>query len=177
MSSCGSLILSWLGFLPSQFAMTVAVFVKFCLIKPAKPTQEDHSLEMWLREFAWSEDEVPTLIKERGNGCCLKSAPLFCFETAVKTFYWSALIYYYRQVSESQYSLKTAMQLFGLRNYELFHEELHDTKLIVAHNDEIVLLTFRGTSSLKNVLADLQISRIIPPPLRGHYMSRPRVHR
>eukprot|EP00210_Caulerpa_lentillifera_P008426 g8038.t1 len=177
MDSCESVVLSWLGLLPSQFAMTVAIFVKFCLMKPVKPTQEDYTLETWLREFAWSEDEVPTLIRDRGNGCCLKTAPLFCFETALKTFYWSALMYTIKQEADSQYSLQTAMRLYELEHYELFHEELHDTKLIVAYNDSVVLLAFRGTSSLKNVLADLQISRIIHPPIRGNYMSRPRVHR
>lgn len=97
-NSCASVVLSWLGFLPSQFATTIALFVKSYLIQPVKPSNEDRVLEMWLREFAWSEEEIPSFLEQRGNGCCLKSAPLFCFERSVKTFYWSAFIYDIQQV-------------------------------------------------------------------------------
>lgn len=69
------------------------------------------------------------------------------------------------------------MHFYDLTEYELFHESLHDTKLLVAWNHERVLLAFRGTSSLKNLLSDLRISRIPHPPIRGTFMSKPLVHK
>ena len=69
------------------------------------------------------------------------------------------------------------MHLYNLTDYELFHEGLHDTKLMVAWNEQTVLLAFRGTFSMKNVLADLRVARILHPPIRGHSMRRPMVHR
>ena len=214
MDSCASFVLSWLGFLPPQFAMTVIVCVKCYLFIPLKPANEDlilqaphlsarsHlifwitcAMQMWLREYSWSEEELPSMIAQRGNGCCIDTAPMFCFERAVKTLYWSTFIYYYKevcpfsvfrsthdaflflQVKDSKFSLKTAMQLYDLTDYELFHEGLHDTKLMIAWNQKMALLAFRGTSSLKNVFADLRVARILHPPIRGGFMSRPMVHR
>ena len=69
------------------------------------------------------------------------------------------------------------MHLYDLTDYELFHEKLHDTKLMIAWNKKMALLAFRGTSSLKNIFADLRIARILHPPIRGGFMSRPMVHR
>lgn len=44
-TSCASFVLSWLGFLPSQFSMTVVEVVKCYLFMPLKPTEEDFTLQ------------------------------------------------------------------------------------------------------------------------------------
>ena len=44
-----------------------------------------------------------------------------------------------------------------LHQYELFWEKSLDTKLIVAWSRTRILLSFRGTASLANVVADLQV--------------------
>lgn len=69
------------------------------------------------------------------------------------------------------------MHLYDLTDYELFHEHQHDTKLLVAWNSKMALLAFRGTSSLKNLLADLRVARTLHPPVRGAFMCKPMVHR
>ena len=128
--SCASFVLSWLGFLPPQFAMTVIVCVKCYLFIPLKPAEEDHVLQaplsaqmlsdlltarlvqMWLREYSWSEEELPSMIAQRGNGCCTDTAPMFCFERAVKTLYWSTFIYYYKEVHLLPHTSKNTPMLF-----------------------------------------------------------------
>jgi len=69
------------------------------------------------------------------------------------------------------------MKMYRFTEYELFHENTHDTKLMVSWNPSLIMVCFRGTYSLKNLIADLKVSRIIHPPVRGTYLSRPKVHR
>jgi hypothetical protein len=49
------------------------------------------------------------------------------------------------------------MPLYGLEHLEMLWEPLHDTKCLIAWNSSTILLTFRGTASLKNALADAQV--------------------
>lgn len=83
------------------------------------------------------------------------------------------------QVDDSAFSLSVAMGLYDLDNYELLHEKLHDTKVLVAWNQDMIVLSFRGTYSWANVLADLQIVRTAHPPKRGSFLmgTMPLVHR
>ncbi len=56
------------------------------------------------------------------------------------------------------------MELYGLTSFELLWERERDTKALMAWNDDTVVLAFRGTASLRNVLADVQarLSRVSP---------------
>ena len=54
--------------------------------------------------------------------------------------------------------MATAMSLYSLEHYELLWEPAEDTKCLMAWNRTVVVLAFRGTSSLSNVLADLQVA-------------------
>ena len=51
------------------------------------------------------------------------------------------------------------MELYGLTSFELLWERERDTKALVAWNDDTVVLAFRGTASLRNVIADIQACR------------------
>ena len=42
-------------------------------------------------------------------------------------------------------------------NFELFYEKSLDTKVLLAWSRETVVLAFRGTASLANLVADLQV--------------------
>ena len=53
--------------------------------------------------------------------------------------------------------LEVAMKLNGLEKSELFWEKALDTKMLVAWNDTCMVLVFRGTASVANALADLQV--------------------
>ena len=48
------------------------------------------------------------------------------------------------------------MKLYGLTAFELLWERERDTKALMAWNDDTLVLAFRGTASLRNVLADIQ---------------------
>ena len=48
------------------------------------------------------------------------------------------------------------MKLYNLTAFELLWERERDTKALLAWNDDTVVLAFRGTASLRNVLSDLQ---------------------
>ena len=54
-------------------------------------------------------------------------------------------------------SLDKAMNMFGLERSELFWEKARDTKLLMAWSNERIVLAFRGTASLSNVLSDVQV--------------------
>lgn len=54
------------------------------------------------------------------------------------------------------------MKLYNLTSFELLWERERDTKALMAWNDDTVVLAFRGTASLRNVLADIQV-RVLQP--------------
>ena len=59
-------------------------------------------LQAWLQELAWTEKEKPERLGTRNatlpDNEELRQAPMFCFETAIKMAYWSALVYDYKEV-------------------------------------------------------------------------------
>ena len=63
------------------------------------------------------------------------------------------------QVEKPDYDLETAMGLYGLTDFELMWERAMDTKCLMAWNSKthVGILAFRGTASMANVLADLQV--------------------
>ncbi|GMH46106.1 hypothetical protein BSKO_14070 [Bryopsis sp. KO-2023] len=175
-NSCASYTLGWFGFLPLQFVQSVMVAVCTLFFHPVKPNQ-DFNLNLWLQEFSWTERELCSKKKKRGNGMCEYSTPMFCFETAMKAYYWSEFVYDYREVEKSPFNLETAMELYKLNNYEMFLEPSHDTKVLLAWSNDTVLLAFRGTKTVKNVVADLKLLRKPHPPKRNGWWSRPMTHR
>ena len=61
------------------------------------------------------------------------------------------------QALESKVLLDTAMSLYNLEHSELYWEKAQDTKLLIAWNHDTIVIAFRGTSSMANALADLQV--------------------
>ena len=65
-----------------------------------------------------------------------------------------------------------ALQLFGLREYRLIFEPGTDSKALVAWNDTTILVSFRGTASMKTAKLDLEVSapaHILCIPSRGNW--------
>lgn len=58
--------------------------------------------------------------------------------------------------------METAMKLYDLEHYELLWEQAEDTKCLVGWSRTRVVVAFRGTASLSNVLADLQVTALLP---------------
>lgn len=54
-------------------------------------------------------------------------------------------------------TLETAMSLYGLTDSESFWEMKQDTRCLVSWGGRHVVVAFRGTASMKNALADLQV--------------------
>lgn len=53
--------------------------------------------------------------------------------------------------------METAMHLYDLQHYELLWEPAEDTKCLFSWSRTKIVVAFRGTASLSNVLADLQV--------------------
>ena len=81
-------------------------------VSPEHAWPEDHRLnsaclevQVWLQEFAWTEKDVPRKLKARAaklpGNAALASEPIFCFELAIRLFYWSCLVYTYEEVRSS----------------------------------------------------------------------------
>lgn len=116
--------------------------------------------------------------------------PLFCFEIAVKCFYFSNLIYYFtetgpgalteRDTGRGDASISKAFALFRLTEYKLFFDARTDIRVLVGWNirEGTILIAFRGTWGRTNVMTDLQFFRVAHPPTRGSPWrgTRPLVH-
>jgi hypothetical protein len=65
-------------------------------------------LQVWLQEFAWTEEERESQLRQRASSLRagsdahaaaeLAHEPLFCFETALKMFFWSNVVYDHLEV-------------------------------------------------------------------------------
>ena len=66
-------------------------------------------------------------------------------------------------------SLEEGFALYDppLEHFELFWEKSLDTKLLLAWNREVILLSFRGTASMSNVFADIQVRASTVSSCRG----------
>lgn len=62
----------------------------------------------------------------------------------------------------ADFSLEVAMGLYGLRHMEMIHELQRDTVALLGWGPNTVVLTFRGTTTLKNVFTDLQVQLCVP---------------
>lgn len=88
-------------------------------------------LQVWLQEFAWTEDDLPNKKEERSSSLPsgsdveqLNREPMWCFETAIKLMYWSFLCYDYEEnKTEAAYSVDTALSLYDLHSFEMLWEE------------------------------------------------------
>ncbi|KAL4429984.1 hypothetical protein ABPG77_004354 [Micractinium sp. CCAP 211/92] len=78
-------------------------------------------------------------------------------------------------------TLATAMALYGLSHHATLYGPQHDAKCLVGWSpaEAVIVICFRGTCSLTNVLNNMKVWRAPHPPLRGSYWtcSRPMVHR
>lgn len=61
------------------------------------------------------------------------------------------------QPRAEELSLDTAMRLYGLERMEVMWERRLDTMALIAWGNNRIVVVFRGTNSLKNVLADLEV--------------------
>lgn len=65
------------------------------------------------------------------------------------------------------YNLEVAMAFFQLEYAQLFWEHSLGTKVLVAWSRDTILLSFRGTATIRNALADLQVRLCLQPVERN----------
>ena len=75
-------------------------------------------VQVWLQEFAWTEEDKEEDMKSRSastgklsakDASSLQKQPMFCMETAVNMFYWSVLVYDHEEVMHQTDSLPSLM--------------------------------------------------------------------
>ncbi|GMH45328.1 hypothetical protein BSKO_13285 [Bryopsis sp. KO-2023] len=198
-NSCGTGVLMWFGILPCHFLMTVLSVVMLVLVMPVKPGRSVTLNLAPENPLVWREAAQPEaarnetsienggVVEEGGGGReAVVLQPPFCFEMAVKLWYWSLAVYGFDPATgrcfDPKYehmSLQVALAMFDLEEYEYIEEQVCDTKVMVAWNDHTILVCFRGTYSATNVWTDLQFWRTVHSPPRGNYLlrSRPLVHK
>ena len=58
---------------------------------------ESDDAQVWLQEFAWTQSKQVELLCARNENSDsnqeIGRQPMFCFDTAMKSFYWSGLVY------------------------------------------------------------------------------------
>ena len=62
--------------------------------------------------------------------------------------------------------LPTALSLYGLTDSELFWELQTDTRCLMGWSQEKIVVSFRGTASMKNAVADMQVIGRLPCALQ-----------
>jgi hypothetical protein len=69
------------------------------------------------------------------------------------------MMYDYEEAPKPRFRLEDAMGMYGLTDFELLWERASDTKALLAWGPDNMVLSFRGTASMANVLADLQVGQ------------------
>ncbi|KAK9790342.1 hypothetical protein WJX73_005473 [Symbiochloris irregularis] len=243
-NGCWVYVLNWLGFMPVQISATTFVTIQLFLFTPNKPG-EGPSLERWLQEPAWAEEDKPDKLAARlasaaspEDKAALHQLPMFCMETALKLHRWAELAYVdfgqkghgklannggdvikkttlqgvpsdadawsdeAAQTTSSQPSLEgdtaaprrrkaaklrlmspreklgNALRLLGLNDVESFWDPALDTRAVMGWAPGLVVLAFRGTSSMRNALSDLKVMQMDHPVMNeiGHLGLRVQVH-
>eukprot|EP00208_Stichococcus_sp_RCC1054_P005346 CAMPEP_0206142186 /NCGR_PEP_ID=MMETSP1473-20131121/15880_1 /ASSEMBLY_ACC=CAM_ASM_001109 /TAXON_ID=1461547 /ORGANISM="Stichococcus sp, Strain RCC1054" /LENGTH=1445 /DNA_ID=CAMNT_0053537075 /DNA_START=238 /DNA_END=4575 /DNA_ORIENTATION=- len=188
LDSCASYSETIVGLLPMQICLSVISIGGCFAYMPQSPGRVQPVLQIWLQTFAWSEEGKLRKMRHRARATRfapqLAAAPMFCFETAMAMFYWSALVYRYEseqvRANDGRYTLAAGMKVLNLDHFELLWEKREDTKVLMAWSPTRLVISFRGTASWANVWADLQTWMHEHPPRRGRgtffYGSRPCVH-
>eukprot|EP00892_Ulva_mutabilis_P004927 jgi/Ulvmu1/2806/UM142_0004.1 len=215
-TDCANFATTWLGNPPVAFIFTSLQLLAFYLSFPRRHDflETRRSVPpLLLQQFAWTEADVPrrraawqaalapALPASPAPGGELSAAdpraalsatsPLFCFETAIKLFFWSVLVYAYEEAGESGAAslaampapireilgeMDAAMRLFGLRKRRLFYDRACGTKALLAWSDSVILLTFRGSKERANFVQDARFLQTPHPPKRKFQGRTPRVH-
>lgn len=168
--TCAAYFVSWMGFTPAQLVLTAVSLAQAYLFTPRRPDSTS-VLQVWLQEFAWLEkdverkrcERVSSLPPDSFEGFCMDCEPLFCFELAVKLCYWAYLVYDNGEIPNSPFTPSTATKLFGLEHFDIVWEKKTNAKAVIGWNASTVVVAFRGTASVSNLLSDLQVWRVRHP--------------
>lgn len=82
-------------------------------------TLSSHS-QAWLQEFCWTEEEKPSRKELRSSSLrptskvrsAVDREPMFCFETAIKLYYFSHISYFFHQVLNTSSMLSIQYEVY-----------------------------------------------------------------
>ena len=166
--SCASFAMAAYGFLPAVAVLTGFTAVDSVMVLPVRPGAKV-TVRLSQDKLLWTEEQRDSKSVTDANE---DSTPAFCFETAVKLYYWCEVVYEYDDATGSAnppFSLDVALDLYGLENAEYLKEEALDSNALLAWNRRTIVLSFRGSYSATNLCADLKLWRAVHPPKRGNY--------
>lgn len=164
--SCADGIIVYFGLLPAQFLMTAQCVIN-CIITTPVVGDKYSAIDIDPNRFLWLESPITA---NNSTLDLIDHTPMFCFETALKTWYWSLGAYHYDverknfTASDQELSMDLALQMYDLTNHEYIVESDFDSHVLIAWSSQTVLVCFRGTSSFTNVVADTKVWRTIYPP-------------
>ena len=75
------------------------------------------------------------------------------------------------QAERTHLTVENGHKHFRTHSHELFWEHLHDTKCLMAWGDDAIVLAFRGTASMANAKADLQVGHKVLGRLHGAVLA------
>eukprot|EP00803_Ostreobium_quekettii_P010560 evm.model.scf_1177.1 EVM.evm.TU.scf_1177.1 scf_1177:22060-24549(-) len=176
--SCFSYVSTIFGYLPLQVGLNALTAINIVWYMPVRPQMENTFSQPIGSRLDWTEADKSARPEASGLGGGFASEgeakttwlPSFCFETAVKAYYWCEVAYDYNadaKCAKPPFDLDTAMGLLNLKNWEFVKEEL-DSIALIAWNQDTIVVSFRGTYSATNLLSDLKVWRVPHHDLRGH---------
>ena len=202
LDSCWTYAELWLGVAPLQAAGTCSAITIAYFFIP-KPGRGQNLLNALLQEFSWTEDQKLDCMAARNEILHLCSSEklatqsIFSVEMAIRLMYLANHVYMYGGEESNKEecvekigwgNLKEALSLMGATSSEIVVEPSSDTLALVAKSENVLVISFRGTSSKENVKTDLDFVKVLHEPsrkvpifsgLKGlrEVYSRPFVHR
>ena len=176
--TCNSSIALFLGFLPLEMASAYLVCTTVAVRLPHSLLDSEYNMMLWNQTIVWEEEYMA----EHNASKPIKEDPStgFCFETALKAWYFAFMVYDIEEVEESPVDINTALSLYNLSEYKLIWKQPLDAKSVIAwnSNEKEIVVSFRGTASKQNALSDMKVWRTGHPPEHGNYWlgSMPMVH-
>ena len=175
--SCNSNVMVFLGYLPLELATCYLVCTTVALRMPVCLSEEEVRARRWNQTIVWEEGRIAAHEQARPS---ITQNSVFCFEMALKSFYFSYLVYDIEEVANSPFDINMAMSLYQLSEYKVLWKISLDAKCLCAWSKErrTIVVAFRGTASKKNFLTDTKVWRMAHTPVRGRYWTgtQPLVH-
>jgi len=139
---------------PGQLIFMVASFVtiQYIMLPP------DHNVKRANNRMyiAMEKDLPPTHLLQRKR-------PTFCLETALFQLELSWQVYYEVESYGTHFMAVGRVDLsrLGLQIEAVFKDDEHDIRGFLARGENQLILAFRGTMTLKNVLTDLNLGQVL----------------
>lgn len=92
--ACASQFIEQLGIAPLQFLLSVMMLARSWYAAPVIQ-QPQQLLTSEKQQFSWCEGDVARAMAQRG---CADTEPMFCFETALRSLFWTIAAYRETQV-------------------------------------------------------------------------------